>query len=100
MPRTRQYHTRAEKQAAYRQREQGKDDALYDRLYALERAIWAASDAGDTLAQACRATTIEAMLSRLIAHFDGHRASGQELGESPHALEARLREVHGEETPG
>jgi hypothetical protein len=71
MPRTRQYQTRAEKQAAYRQREQGKDDALYARLYALERAVWAAGDAGDPVALACRSTTIEAMLSRLIAHFEG-----------------------------
>jgi hypothetical protein len=71
MPRTRQYQTQAEKQAAYRQRESGKDDALYGRLYALERALWAAGDAGDALALTCRSTTIEAMLSRLIAHFEG-----------------------------
>jgi hypothetical protein len=71
MPRTRQYQTQAEKQAAYRQREQGKDDTLYARLYALERAVWAAGDAGDPVALACRATTLEAMLERLIAHFEG-----------------------------
>jgi hypothetical protein len=70
MPRTRQYQTQAEKQAAYRKREQGKDDAPSARLYALERAVWAAGDAGDALALACRATTLEAMLSRLIANFE------------------------------
>jgi hypothetical protein len=71
MPRIRQYRTQAQKQAAYRQRESGKDDALHGRLYALERAVWAAGDAGDPIAQACRATTLEAMLDRLIAHFEG-----------------------------
>jgi hypothetical protein len=77
MPRTRQYQTRAEKQAAYRKRESGKDDAIYGRLYALERAVWAAGDAGDTLALACRATTIEAMLDRLLAHFEGESVTGR-----------------------
>ena len=39
--------TGAEKQAAYRQRESKKDDAIYARLYALERAVWAASERGE-----------------------------------------------------
>lgn len=71
MPRERQYQTTAEKQSAYRQRTGAKDDALTSRLLRLERAIWAAGDTGDPVAQACRATTIEGMLDRLIAHFDG-----------------------------
>jgi hypothetical protein len=70
MPRTRQYQTQAEKQAAYRQRESKKDDALYARLYALERAVWEASERGEPVALACRATTLTAMLDRLIAHFE------------------------------
>jgi hypothetical protein len=63
MPRTRQYQTQAEKQAAYRQREQGKDDALYGCPYALERAVWAAGDAGDAVALACNRKRLHSALS-------------------------------------
>jgi hypothetical protein len=69
MPRIRQYQTQGEKQAAYRQRQGVKDDAVYARLLALERAIWDASERGDAVATACRATTLEGMLDRLIVHF-------------------------------
>jgi hypothetical protein len=47
-----------------------KGDAIYARLYALERAMWAAGDAGDPVSLPCRASTFEAMLDRLIAHFE------------------------------
>jgi hypothetical protein len=69
MPRPRQYATEAARQAAHRTRTQANADQLHSCLYRLEEAMWDASERGDPLALACRASSLETMLARLTDAF-------------------------------
>jgi hypothetical protein len=79
MGRPRQYASNAERQRAFRQRQEeqvarvdrGALDRLHARLDQLQAALWAAADAGDETARACRAAGIDTMLERLTGHFRG-----------------------------
>lgn len=70
MPRSRQYATPADRQAANRKRRHEEHANLYDALYRLENAVWEASYRSDPLATACRASDIPAMLNRLAEAFE------------------------------
>src|SRR5690242_14076914 len=82
MGRPRQYASDAERQRAYRCRQEASIarvdrralDQLHARLEQLQRALWRAADAGDATARACQAASIDTMLERLIRQFDGRAA--------------------------
>ncbi|HLB77538.1 MAG TPA: hypothetical protein VJO72_10930 [Candidatus Dormibacteraeota bacterium] len=77
MGRPRQYGSDAERQRAFRQRQEaqiarvdrGALDRLHARLDQLQAALRAAADAGDETARACQAAGIDTMLERLAHHF-------------------------------
>jgi len=79
MGRPRQYGSDAERQRAFRQRQEaqiarvdrGALDRLHARLDQLQAALRAAADAGDETARACQAAGIDTMLERLVRHFTG-----------------------------
>ena len=77
MARPRQYASNAERQRAFRQRQEteiarvdrGALDRLHARLDQLQASLWAAADAGDETARACHAAGLDTMLERLTDHF-------------------------------
>jgi hypothetical protein len=77
MARPRQYASNAERQRAFRERQEatiarvdrGALDRLHARLDQLQAALWAAARAGDATARGCQAAGIETMLERLTDHF-------------------------------
>src|SRR5438876_4274889 len=79
MGRPRQYGSDAERQRAFRQRQEaqiarvdrGALDRLHARLDQLQAALWGAAAAGDETARSCRAAGIDTMLERLIRHLAG-----------------------------
>ena len=84
MGRPRQYNSGAERQRAFRQRQEattrrvdrGALDGLEGRLNRLQAAMWAAAAAGDETARQCRAAGVETILEKLTRHFaDRARAS-------------------------
>jgi hypothetical protein len=89
MARPRQYASDAERQRAFRQRQQaqiarvdrGALDRLHARLDQLQTALRAAAAAGDTTARTCQAAGIDTMLERLAHHFnecaDRSRSTGE-----------------------
>ena len=78
MPRPRQYATDAERQRACRARlaqltvrvDRAALDRLHARLDRLQMALYAAADAGDPTALACRAASTDTLLERLASHFE------------------------------
>ena len=87
MGRLRQYKSGAERQAAFRQRQEattrrvdrGALDGLERRLDELQAAMRAAAAAGDETARQCGAASVETILEKLTRHF-ADRARG---GPSP-----------------
>jgi hypothetical protein len=85
MGRPRQYHSGAERQQAFRRRQEattrrvdrGALDGLEARLDRLQAAMWAAADAGDETARQCRAAGVETILEKLTRHF-ADRARGSQ----------------------
>jgi hypothetical protein len=84
MGRPRQYKSGAERQRAFRCRQEattrrvdrGALDGLEGRLDRLQAAMWAAADAGDETARQCGAAGVETILEKLTRHFaDRARAS-------------------------
>ena len=79
MGRPRQYATAAERQRAYRQRQEAEAprvsrralDGMHLRLEHLHAAIEAAATAGDAVAKACPSNSWETMLEQLIRYFRG-----------------------------
>ena len=79
MGRPRQYATAAERQRAYRKRQEAEAprvsrralDGMHLRLEYLHDAIAAAAAAGDAVAKACPGSSWETMLEQLIHHFQG-----------------------------
>ena len=77
MGRLRQYPSGAERQAAFRRRQEattrrvdrGALDGLERRLDQLQAAMWAAAAAGDALARQCGAASVETILEKLTRHF-------------------------------
>jgi len=86
MGRLRQYHSGAERQAAFRQRQEattrrvdrGALDGLERRLDELQAAMRAAAAAGDETARQCGAASVETILEKLTRHF-ADRARRSEL---------------------
>lgn len=85
MGRPRQYANAAERQQAYRTRleeemvrvNRRQWERMEMRLDRLERAVRAASWAGDSLAQAWNEGSVEGMLVRMTSYFEGKVASGE-----------------------
>lgn len=77
MGRPRQYESNAERQRAYRQRQEmtlarvdrRALDRLHEQLDQLHTAVAEAARAGDQVARACRAGSVATMLERLTRHF-------------------------------
>lgn len=77
MARPRQYASDAERQRAFRERQElslarvdrGALDRLHARLDQLHEALRTAAAAGDETARACHAAGIDTMLERLTDHF-------------------------------
>ena len=77
MARPRQYASNAERQRAFRERQEqtiarvdrGALDRLHARLDQLQEVLRAAAAAGDETARACHAAGIDTMLERLTDHF-------------------------------
>ena len=84
MGRPRQYANAAERQRAYRARleeemvrvNRRQWERMEMRLDRLERAVRAASRAGDSLAQAWNEGSVEGMVVRMTSYFEGKVASG------------------------
>lgn len=78
MGRPRQYDSAAERQRAFRQRQEEEAprvdrralDGLHQRLEQLQTALRAAATAGDEAARACPGTSVATMLEQLIRHFE------------------------------
>ena len=75
MPRERQKPERAltsaEKQRAYRERQEAQGSRIRGLLWRLDTAVWKASDSGDPLAERVKASDVETMIERLAEHFEG-----------------------------
>jgi hypothetical protein len=79
MGRPRLYGSGAERQRAFRQRLEVEtvrvDRAALDRLHArldrLQEAVRAAANAGDDVASACSAASVETLLEKLTRYFEG-----------------------------
>jgi hypothetical protein len=77
MSRPKRYASAAEKQAAYRQRQEAALvsvdrvalERLHERLELLRTAIGTAAQQGNGFARRCRAASMETMLDKLIAAF-------------------------------
>jgi hypothetical protein len=86
MPRPRQYPTDAERQRACRARlaqltvrvDRDALDRLHARLDRLQTALFAAADAGEPTALACRAASTDTLLDRLASHFEARAAGAGE----------------------
>jgi hypothetical protein len=89
MGRPRQYGSAAQRQRAFRQRQEQQAprvdrrawDGLHQRLEQLQTALRAAAVAGDEAARACPGTSVETMLEQLIRYFD-RRAGEPRSGDS------------------
>jgi hypothetical protein len=85
MARPRQYASDAERQRAFRERQEatlarvnrGALDRLHARLDQLQEALRGAAAAGDETARACHAAGIDTMLERLTDHFRRRGSPGQ-----------------------
>jgi hypothetical protein len=83
MGRPRQYSSDAERQRAHRQRRAATTarvdrqalEQLHARLEQLHTAVGAAARAGDAVAGACRAGSVDTMLEKLTSYF--HRCCQQ-----------------------
>jgi hypothetical protein len=79
MGRPRQYGSAAERQRAYRERleeemvrvNRRELERLEARLERLNQAVREASRAGDPVAQACSEVSIDGMLAKMTAYFEG-----------------------------
>jgi hypothetical protein len=77
MARPRQYESNAERQRAYRQRQETTLarvdrralDRLHEHLDQLHAVVAEAARAGNEVAKACRAGSVETMLERLTHYF-------------------------------
>ena len=77
MARPRQYGSNAERQRAYRQRQETALarvdrealERLHERLDQLHAAVAAAAQCGDAVARACRAGSVETLLEQLTRYF-------------------------------
>ena len=84
MGRPRQYGSAAERQRAYRERleaemvrvNRGDLARLEARLERLSQAVREAARAGDGMAQACSEVSIDGMLAKMAAYFEGKAKSG------------------------
>jgi len=80
MGRPRLYRSSAERQRAFRQRlevetvrvDRAASDLLHARLDRLQEALRAAARAGDAVASACSAASVDTMLDKLTRYFEGH----------------------------
>jgi hypothetical protein len=87
MGRPRQYGSAAERQRAYRERLDEEMvrvnrrglERLEAQLEQLNEAVQAASRAGDAMAQACMAGSVDTMLAKMTSYFEA-RAAGGEAG--------------------
>lgn len=94
MGRPRQYRNAAERQRAFRQRQEHQAprvdrrawEGLHQRLEQLQTALRSAAVAGDETARACPGTNVETMLEQLIRHFDNR--AGEPRGAARAAGEA------------
>jgi hypothetical protein len=85
MGRLRQYHSGAERQAAFRQRQEAKTrrvdrgalDGLERRLDELQAAMRAAAAVGDEIARRCGAASVETILEKLTDHFAARAREGR-----------------------
>lgn len=79
MGRPRLYGSGAERQRAFRQRLEGETvrvdraalDHLHARLDRLQEAMRAAANAGDPVASACVAASVDTLLEKLTRYFEG-----------------------------
>jgi hypothetical protein len=79
MGRPRLYRSGAERQRAFRQRLEAETmrvdraalDQLHARLDRLQAAVRAAASAGDDVASACSAASVDTMLEKLTRYFEG-----------------------------
>ena len=77
MGRPRQYGSDAERQRAHRQRLEATTarvdrqalEQLHARLEQLHSAVGAAAQAGDAVARACRAGSVDTLLEKLTSYF-------------------------------
>jgi hypothetical protein len=77
MARPRQYQSNAERQRAYRRRQETTLarvdrralDRLHERLDQLQAAVAGAARRGDEVARACRAASVETTLEKLTRYF-------------------------------
>lgn len=89
MGRPRQYGSGAERQRAFRERLEAEWprvngealERLHARLDQLQAAVWAAADAGDEMARACRAASVETVLERVIQQFEARARESGKRGE-------------------
>jgi molecular chaperone GrpE (heat shock protein) len=85
MGRPRRYESAAQRQRAYRERQEAEWaqvdrralEKMNGRLEQLQEAVRRAAAAGDETAQGCRAGSVETVLERLIRHFEGRAAAGR-----------------------
>jgi hypothetical protein len=91
MGRPRRYGSGAERQRAFRERQERETrrvdrralEGLEGRLNALQEAVWAAASAGDEVAKRSQAVGVETMLEKLTRYFAGsarERKEGKEGG--------------------
>jgi hypothetical protein len=88
MGRRRQYESASERQKAFRQRLEAEWprvngaalSRLHEQMAQLQAAVDAAARAGDAMACACRAGSVETVLERVIAQFEA-RAQKAPAGE-------------------
>jgi hypothetical protein len=84
MGRPRKYATDAERQRACRQRQEGSTvrverrvlEGPYARLEQLQAAIWEAAAAGDEMARACSAASVDTMVENMIRYFGASQGVG------------------------
>jgi hypothetical protein len=85
MGRPRRYGSGAERQRAYRERQEAvwtqvdrrALEQMNGRLEQLQEAVYRAAAAGDETARACRASSVETVLERLIRHFESRAGEGK-----------------------
>jgi hypothetical protein len=93
MGRPRRYGSGAERQRAYRERQEATWaqvdrralTQMNGRLEQLQEAVYRAAAAGDETARACRASSVETVLERLIRHFEERAGAGKPGGEGGEA---------------
>ncbi|MGH8566751.1 MAG: hypothetical protein ACREXU_01725 [Gammaproteobacteria bacterium] len=89
MGRPRRYGSGAERQRAFRQRQEAETvrverralEGLHGRLEALQEAMRAAARVGNPTAQHCRAISTETMLEKLIRHFEAEAREKAGVGQ-------------------